>query len=71
MPKSMIQAEKPAASIFNDPTFNPDAKLAAKAAPPSPAPVEAEPRSALAMGLPESWSIEPPTMVVRRKARSL
>jgi hypothetical protein len=25
----------------------------------------------LAMGLPESWSIEPPTMVVRRKARSL
>jgi hypothetical protein len=28
-------------------------------------------KSALAMGLPESWSIEPPAVVVRRKARAI
>lgn len=32
---------------------------------------EFEPKSALAMGLPAAWSIEPPTIVVRRKARSI
>ena len=29
-----------------------------------------EPKSALAIGLP-AWSIEPPTVVVRRKARAI
>lgn len=31
----------------------------------------AEERSALALGLPTSWSIEPPAIVVRRKVRIL
>jgi hypothetical protein len=32
---------------------------------------KSELKSALAMGLPESWSIEPPAVVVRRKARAI
>lgn len=30
-----------------------------------------EPKSALALGLPAAWSIEPPAVVVRRKTRSI
>jgi hypothetical protein len=30
-----------------------------------------EPKSALALGLPASWSIEPPAVIVRRKARAI
>lgn len=32
---------------------------------------DSEPKSALAVGLPAAWSIEPPAMGVRRKARAL
>lgn len=32
---------------------------------------ESESESALAKGLPSTWSIEPPAIVVRRKARTL
>jgi hypothetical protein len=38
----------------------------------APASIEtAEPQSALAAGLPEGWAIEPPAVVVRRKARAI
>lgn len=61
MAKMMFDAPAENAENTYDPVIAPESSAAKTE--------ESEPKSALAVGLPAAWSIEPPALVVRRKTR--